>query len=324
MNTLLEILNLKRPHGGRNEVYIGQHLMSQMPMEFETSYNDKGQVMAYIYTTDEESNTLFVAHLDTVHNDEAAVNPVQYDQELGIMYKTDGTALGADDGAGVWLLFEMMKAGVKGTFMYTVGEERGGVGARWVADNCSGFMREFDRAIAFDRAGTKDVITHQGWGRCCSDDFAQALSDKLNVSGFEYRPDDTGVYTDTAEWVALIPECTNISCGYASQHSGNETQDVDFLFTLRDVCLELDWDSLPVSRDPAVEDKWTSWRNETSHEIMSFDDIMRMDDEDIYDYVYQNPDAVAEMLIDTKGGGGSYEVAAQDKAWSWFYGEEMK
>ena len=29
-----------------------------------------------------------------------------------------------------------------------------------------------------------------------------------------YATDPTGIFTDTANFVDIIPECTNISCGY--------------------------------------------------------------------------------------------------------------
>jgi hypothetical protein len=112
----------------------------------------------------------------------------------------------------------------------------------------------FDRAIAFDRRGTDSVITHQGYGRCCSDIFGQALATALNGDDFNlmYSTDDSGVYTDTAEFVDNIPECTNISIGYYSEHGEREHLDVNHLQRLADAVLLFDWDALPVERDPKI------------------------------------------------------------------------
>jgi hypothetical protein len=88
--------------------------------------------------------------------------------------------------------------------------------------------------------------------------FADALSDALSDEVLMYAPDDTGVYTDTAEFVGIIPECTNISVGYRNEHTTNETLDLVHLRALIVRVLGIDWDALPTDRDPTVyEDKWT-------------------------------------------------------------------
>ena len=249
METLLKILSLKRPHGGKNEIRVADEILCELP-DLMVYNNEKGLPMAYLYTTDEKSKTLFVSHLDTVHSKDG-LNPVEFDPELQWMWKTDGECLGADDGAGVWLLYEMARAGVPGTFLWTVGEERGGIGARWLADHAASYLSSFDRAISFDRRGTTSVITHQGMGRCCSDVFADALSSALNEDmTLMYLPDDTGVYTDTAEFIDIIPECTNISVGYYSEHSENEKLDIIHFQALAERVAKIDWDTLPTDRDP--------------------------------------------------------------------------
>ena len=73
-------------------------------------------------------------------------------------------------------------------------------------------------------------------------------------------PCDTGVYTDTAEFIGLIPECTNISVGYKHQHGDREWQDVEFLWKLAGTCVSIQWDLLPTERDPKVtENKYDDW-----------------------------------------------------------------
>jgi hypothetical protein len=63
-----------------------------------------------------------------------------------------------------------------------------------------------------------------------------------------YIKDDGGVYTDSAEF-DYIPECTNISVGYYSEHTVNEQQDINHLIDLCVACVSVDWESLPVVRD---------------------------------------------------------------------------
>ena len=134
-----------------------------------------------------------------------------------------------------------------------MGEEGGGIGAKVVSDD-QALLKQFDRAIAFDRRNNSSVITHQGYGRCCSDAFAEALSDKFNDAGLLYMPDDGGVYTDTAEFVDVIPECTNISIGYMAEHTDREALDILHFRHLADAVLSFDWDNLPTERDPSVDE----------------------------------------------------------------------
>jgi hypothetical protein len=122
------------------------------------------------------------------------------------------------------------------------------------------FFKGFDRAVAFDRRGTADVITHQAMGRCASDEFGRALAEALNdYTGLAYLPSDGGVFTDTANLTKLIPECTNLSVGYDSEHMAAETLDVDHWLALREACLTLAWETLPTERDPSVVEKWDSY-----------------------------------------------------------------
>ena len=48
----------------------------------------------------------------------------------------------------------------------------------------------------------------------------------------KYKKDEGGVYTDSAEFTDIIPECTNISVGYYKEHTVNETQDIQYNFQL--------------------------------------------------------------------------------------------
>jgi hypothetical protein len=194
-----------------------------------------------------ESRTIFACHLDTVSK---VHEPVTHVID-GFKIKTDGTTtLGADDKAGVTILVWMMKNKIPGLYYFFIGEECGCIGSSAAAN--SGDFKEYDRIISFDRRGTTSIITHQSWSRCCSDVFADAFCDELNKSGLSYVKDDSGVYTDSAEFVDLIPECTNVSVGYYKEHTFDENQDIEHLVKLADACLKVDWENLPTKREPNV------------------------------------------------------------------------
>jgi hypothetical protein len=114
-------------------------------------------------------------------------------------------------------------------------------------------FNKINKVISFDRRGTTSVITYQSSSRCCSDKFAEALSAELNKQNvtLEYKPDPTGIYTDSAQFTTIYPECTNISVGYKSEHTYTETQDIEHLEKLANACLTTNWESLPVERDPS-------------------------------------------------------------------------
>lgn len=254
-NILGKILNTalstKRPHGSQTNVKFTAWLREQLPLDLNKAAFYDGAGNLHVDNRSQASHkTLFVAHVDTVHRAEGK-NKIR---KTKTHWHAKGDVLGADDGAGVALLFHLIHNNVRGYYIFTQGEERGGVGARYLAEKMPDLLREFDRAIAFDRRGIDSVITHQGWGRCCSDTFGSALADAL-MNGHDalmMLNDDTGVYTDTAEFIDIIPECTNISVGYAREHTQEESLNLVYYNQLAAAVLTVDWDALPVERDPSV------------------------------------------------------------------------
>lgn len=76
------------------------------------------------------------------------------------------------------------------------------------------------------------------------------------------EPDNTGVYTDSAEFTHVISECTNISVGYYKEHTVMEHQDIEHLIKLCLAVVKVDWESLPVKRDQTkIEYKSYSYGN---------------------------------------------------------------
>lgn len=249
MNTLDTALSLKRGYGGETEARFVAWLVKQVS---PTMIDGAGNIHIELGT----SRTIFTAHTDSVHHEEGE-NKIR--KTLTHWYG-DGDALGADDGCGIALMLHMIAAGVPGRYVFFRGEECGGIGSSWLAENMPELLGRYDRAIAFDRAGLGDVITHQSGGRCCSDIFANALADALNVEGLMYLPDATGVYTDTAEFTNIIPECTNLSVGYDHQHGPNEELNLRHFLAVASVVTQIDWEALPTNRDPkAKEPRYSAW-----------------------------------------------------------------
>ena len=206
--------------------------------------------------------TAFTAHTDTVHYEEGT-QKVVLDTLLDHVMVDDlkSNCLGADDTSGIIILMELMRAGVNGVYCLFRGEEVGGVGSAHAAAELSKSsthpMNGVTKVVSFDRKGYEDIITNQSWGDCCSTQFATDLATQLNRDGLQYRPDDTGLYTDSAEFMDDISECTNIAVGYDFEHSTSEFQDVGFLFDyLIPAVLKVDWAGLATSRDPVQAAKY--------------------------------------------------------------------
>lgn len=287
---LLDILTYRRKHGTASEMdFINRYITPLNPQVFTSP---KGEVLAYVVEVGEGSDTLFSCHTDTVHHT-SGKQTVEYDPNLQIAYKgnstTDRECLGADDGAGIWLLLQMIEARVPGSYIFHRAEECGGIGSRGMGDYYAAWLGQFSRAVAFDRRGTADVITHQAMGRCCSEDFAYALADMLNLTSPVLRYDacPNGIFTDTANYTHLIPECTNISCGYDSEHGPEECLDVEHLLLLRDACISVNWDDLPTERDMTVDDSY--WTPASIHAYDDpVDDVLGMSFSSLCNWVRTN------------------------------------
>ena len=307
MTTLDKMLSMKRPHEGFNERNALGYILLNIPEGASWSFDEVGNLHVD-YRAHATNRTLFTAHVDTVHRDDG-INRIR---KTDSVWFADGSQLGADDGSGIAMLMHLMTNEVRAYYLFTVGEECGGIGATHVGKKNTELLSQFDRAIAFDRRGSSDIITHQSGGRCSSDAFAQALSDKLNDAGMLYMPCDGGVYTDTAEFIRVVPECTNISIGYLCEHSSDEAQDILHLRALADAVLSFDWDELPTERDPkfvepnlydmtasyyasdykAKDDAWdaTAWGNK----YKEYDDKEWANYIAAEDYMYEVIDALTE------------------------------
>lgn len=301
--TLCRALSLKRPHNGEGASLFTGWLCDHIPHHLDLTIDAAGNVHidARLGT---HNRTLFVAHVDTVHRDDG---PNKFIKAHGTWYAKDAP-LGADDGAGCAMLMHLLHSSVPGYYIFTQGEECGGIGAKHLADNHADLLKQFDRAIAFDRRGIDSVITHQGYGRCCSDEFADALADALNVDErLMYMPDNTGVYTDTAEFTSLIPECTNVSIGYDHEHSDKESLDIYHFMALADRVVQIAWDKLPTSRDPlkfesAWADQWSDYyAAPATTSVSSLSDWTEEDDveEAIQDALAGYPGYLAELICES-------------------------
>lgn len=243
---LHEALSRKRMHDSSTDAEFAAVLVKHL-----ASFGflpDRIDGAGNIYYSIGLSRTLFCAHIDTAHRSDG-LNRYSLDGkslETSKWVKAEGDALGADDAAGISLLCWMMQNKVPGSYVFTRGEEVGGVGAAYIAETYPEFLMQFDRAVCFDRRGYHDVIVKQSGLQCASEVFGETLANLLCDNDLMYMTSEEGVYTDCREFIDFIPECVNISVGYFNEHGPNEKLNLDHVRKLAQAVLKIDWEALPV------------------------------------------------------------------------------
>lgn len=251
---LAQMLTYCRPHGSKTErQFIAKYLVP-LGMQFDKFGNAYKQI-------GDNPTVMWSCHTDTVHTTKGFQKIIYWPGKnsgeiyFGVDLNQKGkrsSCLGADDTCGIWLMTEMIKANVPGLYIFHRAEEVGGKGSGWIAEHNKTALAGIKFAIAFDRRGYKSIITYQRSKRCCSDDFAKSLAAQL---GMGHTTDTTGSFTDTASYVDLIAECTNVSVGYDGAHTSTEDVNVDYLFRLRNALLKLDISKLVEKRKPGENDR---------------------------------------------------------------------
>lgn len=219
--------------------------------------NIKTDIIGNYYLKIGDSDTIFASHLDTAAHRREKVNHVfdrvkKKDGTFDYFIETDKkTLLGADDRAGVIIMLYMIEHNVPGLYYFFIGEESGLVGSSNILKEKPEFFQKYNKCISFDRRGYGSIITKQMGSKCCSNEFTNALIKEMNKCvNYPHENDPTGVYTDSAVFMDIIPECTNISVGYFNEHTTNEYQNITFLEKLCKGVINVDWENLPIKRDP--------------------------------------------------------------------------
>jgi hypothetical protein len=243
---LWDMLQTMRPAGSAAEkAFIKKHLDSIKGMKRD-SYGNR-------YIKIGKAPVAWSCHTDTVHK-QSGSQRIVYNKNKGLIAlsqsEKQASCLGADDTAGVWLMLELIRHKKEGLYIFHRAEEIGGLGSDYISKKTPELVDGIQIMIALDRKGTDSIITHQIGGRCASDAFAASVANQLHG----YKADSTGSFTDSANFTGIIPECTNLSVGYESAHSPQESLDYFHLIGLRDSLLALDYSKLTVERTPAIDD----------------------------------------------------------------------
>lgn len=201
-----------------------------------------------------QSETLFTTHLDTYSKDFVKIVQLQDIDDEYIISTDENSILGGDNKLGCCILIGMIKNKIPGTYFFFLGEEPILSGGLWGSSNALSsnpeYFSKFKRCIAFDRRGYGSVVVRQMGRMSSSKAFVTSIANKLKEFGnIEFdESSQYGYYTDTATFMDVIPECTNISVGGFGEHTVKEWVDLNYTYNVYQAALKIKWDELPVER----------------------------------------------------------------------------
>jgi len=291
---LIEMLRYMRPEGSETQLDFCDEFL-------EPAFGHPDALGNYTVQVGVNPRLCFTAHHDTVHRTGGMQAVVVSNGVASVADAVNSSCLGADCTTGIWLMLNMIEAGVHGTYVVHAAEEVGCKGSSGLVYDNREWLDYTDAVISFDRKGTDSVITHQMGIRTASDEFAKSFADALNLP--QLKSDMHGSYTDSNEYARVVAECTNISVGYYNQHTVAETQDLEFAEVLLKHLLDADWTKIVISRDPMTyEDSWGYYEGSTY-------EYGKREVCDMVSVVEDNPEAVASLL---ESLGYSYQSLLDD------------
>lgn len=237
------------------------------------------------------SKTLFTTHLDTYSKEYEKVNHV-FEEDPYIIKTDETTILGGDNKLGCTILISMIEDRIPGTYYFFIGEEpilSGGLhGSKEALKSNPEFFKQFERCIAFDRKEYGSIVVRQMGRMCCSPEFAESIASEFDIKGIKWdSAKGFGYYTDTAVFMDIIPECTNISAGGFLEHHLEEWVDLNYTYQVYLAAKEINWERLPVFRklenrfsdDRSVRNKLLNYIGFNSDKIVKeIDNLMSMID----------------------------------------------
>lgn len=271
---LVRILATRRRHNTAGDrgfrLWLFNYIRTQLGVQPEV--REEGVIFV---RTDPKSTVLFSCHVDTVHgtaeSESGEAQELLYDPNFAHLYlnpTSKSGCLGGDDGVGIYIMLEMIRRKIPGSYVFHTGEECGGIGARaFVGKNGKWLGDTFEQVVAFDRPvyddANPEVIITQGGRPCASIEYGKALAEALNAIPFEkpYVTSTKGVFTDSKIYADDVPECVNLGCFYNKQHGPNEVVDCFGVGLLLEAACTINWAKLPIVRK-AMSESYQSQRGD--------------------------------------------------------------
>ena len=175
IESIMEMLRTRRPHKSKTERAFMREFIEPLGTERD------GYGNAWKVIPGDGDNILWSSHVDTVHKTGGKQQIRKQKDVITLGARSKSNCLGGDDTAGVWLMREMILAGKPGVYVFHRAEEIGGLGSDFVLVHEVERLKGIDAAIALDRKGYRDLVTHQFGARGCSESFADSLAIGLSM-----------------------------------------------------------------------------------------------------------------------------------------------
>ena len=157
-----------------------------------------------------------VAHMDTVFN--SPPKNIFYDREKNVIWSPEG--LGADDRAGVYAVWQILRSGARPHIIFTTDEESVGFGATALIQDFIEPFAPMKYIIQLDRRGANDCVFY--------DCITKGFEKYINSFGFTTA---WGTFSDIS---IICPGWdiagVNLSVGYVNEHSISECLYISHLF----------------------------------------------------------------------------------------------
>ena len=151
---------------------------------------------------------MLVAHMDTVFK--TPPQRIYYDVKQTTMWSPEG--LGADDRAGVYLIWRIIQSGFRPSICLTTDEELGGLGAMQLVKDFPDCPFDLKYIVQLDRQGTNDCVFYS----CANEQF------EIFVEKYGFIT-DWGTFSDISEICpAWKVAGVNLSVGYKGEHRETE------------------------------------------------------------------------------------------------------
>ena len=224
MNELLETIlkyNRANPETFIKEVLFPYLDSYNIEYEVDEEYN-------VFFSTNDAAENLYIAHTDTCDRlDSPKFKELEVSPKGFVKLKDENgphSCLGADDGAGVYMLMKLIESGIEGKYLFTTGEESGLIGMKhWLNQECNlAELKSIQNCYEFDRRGESEIIIEQSGTRMADLEEALVLSERISDFGLNMRLSTGGIYTDNYLLAGLVPNVYNLSVGYFGEHTRQE------------------------------------------------------------------------------------------------------
>ncbi len=208
---LLDIFHIAAPSRKEHNMSMFiRNFLAGIDVPFDT--DEKGNIFSF----DNGAVPFLNAHMDTVQDSDDA-NLANFIKIKNNRILMGLGVIGGDDKCGIYAMLHILREKKhKINFAFSVEEEVGTIGARFLALNNIPELEACLYGITLDRRGSSDII-------CFSNDYGtKQFDDALETIGKEYGFKSVmGVLSDADVYSNHI-SCANLSVGYHGAHSKKE------------------------------------------------------------------------------------------------------